>query len=123
MQVVAPGVFHLNRQAAESIVFDLKRNSIRQAQAAKVFHLDRHATERTSAAKFIHLYRRDLAPSVIHLIYRLPSGAHLHPHDFSSHCDQHEGVWGTSDAQCCSFLQSGVTAGERSMKRGRDTAA
>jgi hypothetical protein len=42
VQVLAPRVFHLNRHATASRIFDLKYHSIQQALAAKVFDLDHH---------------------------------------------------------------------------------
>ena len=42
VQVLAPRVFHLNRHATASRIFDLKYPSIQQALAAKVFELDHH---------------------------------------------------------------------------------
>ena len=42
VRVLAPRVFHLNRHATASRIFDLKCHSIQQALAAKVFDLDHH---------------------------------------------------------------------------------
>ena len=42
VQVLAPRVFHLNRHATASRIFDLKYHSIQQALAAKVFDLDHY---------------------------------------------------------------------------------
>jgi hypothetical protein len=38
--VVAPGIFHLDRYAIASRVFDLKRHAIGQALTPRVFHLN-----------------------------------------------------------------------------------
>jgi hypothetical protein len=45
-QTLAPRVFHFNRHAIASGVFDLKHPLIDQALAAKIFKLDHHTIDR-----------------------------------------------------------------------------
>jgi hypothetical protein len=82
-QALAPRVFHLNRHAIASRVFDLKYHSIQQALAAKVFHLDHHTIERL-------LHRRS-SISIATILHRGSSisittslGSLLHLNDFSA---------------------------------------
>jgi hypothetical protein len=66
-KALAPRIFHFNRNAIASGVFDLKHHSIDQALAAKVFNLDHHATEQAFAPRVVHLNRNNLAPRIFHL--------------------------------------------------------
>jgi hypothetical protein len=82
-QALAPRVFHSDRHAIASRVFDLKDHSIQQALAAKVFKLDHHTIERTPASKVFHLNRHDLAPRIFHLNHHI-IGPSLTPKRFFS---------------------------------------
>jgi len=84
LRALAPRVFHLNRHATASSVFDLKYHSIQQALAAQVFDLDHHTIERTPAPKVVHLNRHDLTPRIFHLNHHVPLGSLLHLNDFSA---------------------------------------
>src|ERR1039457_5611529 len=75
VQVLAPRVFHLNRHATASRIFDLKYHSIQQALAAKVFDLDHHTMERAAAPKVVHLNRHDLTPRIFHLNHHVTLGS------------------------------------------------
>jgi hypothetical protein len=66
-QALALRVFHFNRHAIASGVFDLKHHSIDQALAAKVFNLDNRTIQRVPALKVVHLDRDNLAPRIFHL--------------------------------------------------------
>jgi hypothetical protein len=67
----APRVFHSDRHAIASGVFDLKRHVIDQALATKVFNLDHHTIERASASKVVDLNRYNPAPRIFHLNHRV----------------------------------------------------
>ena len=84
VQVLAPRVFHLNRHATASRIFDLKYHSIQQALAAKVFNLDHHTMERAAAPKVVHLNRHDLTPRIFHLNHHVTLRSFLHLNDFSA---------------------------------------
>ena len=66
-QALAPRVFHLDRRAIASGVFDLDHYSIDQALAAKIFKLDLHTLKQAAAPKVVHLNGRDPAPRIFHL--------------------------------------------------------
>jgi hypothetical protein len=82
LRVIAPRVFHFNRHATASRVFDLKYHSIQQTFAAKVFDLDHHTIEQATAPKLAHLNRHDLTPRIFHLNHHVTSGSLLHLNDF-----------------------------------------
>jgi hypothetical protein len=84
VQVLAPRVFHLNRHATASSIFDVKYHSIQQALAAKVFNLDHHTIERVHAPKVVHLNRHDLASRIFHLNHHVTLDSFLHLNDFSA---------------------------------------
>jgi hypothetical protein len=82
-KALAPRVFHFNRHAIASGVFDLKHHSIDQALAAKVFNLDHHTIEQVPASRVVHLNRNNLAPRVFHLNHHVVWQSHAPKRFFS----------------------------------------
>jgi len=101
-QTLAPRVFHFNRHAIASGVFDLKHHSIDQALAAKVFNLDHHTINRVPAPKLVHLNRHNLAPRIFHLNHHVID-SFARPKDFSANCDKDAAARATSAAQSCTL--------------------
>ena len=105
-KTLAPRVFHFNRHAIASGVFDLKHHSIDQALAAKVFNLDHHTINRVPAPRLVHLNRHNLAPRIFHLNHHVID-SFARPKDFSANCDKDAAARATSAAQSCT-LRSGL---------------
>jgi hypothetical protein len=72
VRVVAPWIFHLDRRAIASSVFDLKRDTIGQALTPRIFHLNLNTIEQAAAPRVIRLNRRNPAPRVFHLNHAVP---------------------------------------------------
>jgi hypothetical protein len=74
-QTVAARVFHSNRYAIETAVFDFNHRSKDEAPAPLVFHFNNDPFEEALAAGVFHGGRRDFAPMLFHSCDLIPRQA------------------------------------------------